>query len=57
MLYEAMDQGLRVKPFKGAEWRPAEHHPSMTWVWRILEWLPIKRLAYDNEDGERCTWW
>ena len=57
MLYEAMDQGLHVKPFKGAQWRPAEHHPSMTWVWRILEWLPIKRLAYDNEDGERCTWW
>ena len=50
MLYEAMDRGLRVKPFKGAEWRPAQHNPSMNFIWNILEYLPIKRLAYDSNE-------
>ena len=57
MLYEAMDSGLLVKPFKIGAWKAAEHHPSMTWVWKVLECLPLTRLSYDADPDERTIRW
>ena len=53
MLYEAMDSGLHVKPFKIGEWKSAEHNPSMTWVWKVLECLPLTRLTYETDTKEK----
>ncbi|KIP02123.1 hypothetical protein PHLGIDRAFT_122743 [Phlebiopsis gigantea 11061_1 CR5-6] len=60
ILYEAMDFGLRVKPFKGAKWKPSEHHPSLVGVWKLLEYYPFRRLSYntaDEKDNEDCCRW
>lgn len=54
MLREAEAHGLRVVPFQGV-WRPAEINLSMKWYWRILEYLPIRRLSYDGKHPKDDT--
>jgi hypothetical protein len=49
MSYEAMEKGLHMKPYKG-EWQEIIPNSSMTWFWRCLEVLPIKRLSYEGAD-------
>lgn len=57
MLYEAMDWGLRVEPFQVGQWAPAEHNPSMTRVWKPLEYLPLTRLTYDADEEDQAKRW
>ncbi|KAH7928737.1 hypothetical protein BV22DRAFT_1058171, partial [Leucogyrophana mollusca] len=55
---EAMIAGLKLYPSK-VEWnwdelrkmKPAE---SLTWVWRVFEMFPFKRLSYT--DRQKTTW-
>lgn len=47
MLYEALEHGLRVEPYRGG-WSAPVHSPSMTRVWRMFEVYPWKRLSYNG---------
>jgi len=56
MSYEAISSGLHLKPVK-VEWdwkNLADVKESLTSVWSIFEWLPIKRLSY--KDGTSTTY-
>ena len=48
MMDEAQLCDLRVEPFERA-WKGAEHNPSMKGLWKVLEYLPIRRLSYHTE--------
>ncbi|KIP08191.1 hypothetical protein PHLGIDRAFT_69663 [Phlebiopsis gigantea 11061_1 CR5-6] len=54
MIYEALRYGLKIKlSLKG--WGAPERNSSMTWVWRILEVYPFRRLTYKDKDStKRC---
>lgn len=57
MVYEALVAGLRMDVVEGwtKEKEPNfEFHESLTWIWWILEFLPLKRLTYRSRDG--ITW-
>lgn len=58
MLYEAINAGLHSKPFQTAKWADAEHTPSMTGIWKVFEYIPIKRLSYKrtHDGGHTETW-
>jgi hypothetical protein len=53
MSFEAVSCGLRLHPTK-VEWN-LEHlqdvKESLTGVWHIFEWMPFKRLSYDDESS------
>ena len=55
IMYEAMDYGLKVKPFEAWDKLPKikleELRPSMTGFWRILEILPLQRPSYRSQHG------
>ena len=52
MTYEAIVFGLEVEPFEG-EWERLEiPHNSMNLFWRVLEWMPIKRLSYKGRNSK-----
>jgi hypothetical protein len=50
MLYEAVESGLRVDPYPGKEWTQTKPTPSMNLLWRLLEFLPLAHLSYENEE-------
>ncbi|PPQ91264.1 hypothetical protein CVT25_006381 [Psilocybe cyanescens] len=50
MTYEALIWGLRMMPFNQT-WAPLKPTSSMSWIWTILENLPISRLSYTSPDG------
>lgn len=52
MLYEAMDSGLLVEPFKVGKWEAAMHTPSMNWFWKLFEAIPFRRLSYSTDVSE-----
>ena len=56
MLYEAMENGLRFRDYKEG-WSDPEYHSSMTFIWRLLEVIPFKRLAYDKPDRTATLRW
>ena len=51
MSFEAVSCGLRLRPTK-VEWN-LEHlqdvKESLTGVWHLFEWMPFKRLSYQDE--------
>ncbi|EIN07512.1 WD40 repeat-like protein [Punctularia strigosozonata HHB-11173 SS5] len=47
MTYEATSKGLRVRPFDGT-WQPFRPNPSMSFIWRIVELIPLRRLTYQD---------
>ncbi|EIN08082.1 WD40 repeat-like protein [Punctularia strigosozonata HHB-11173 SS5] len=57
MSYEAQRWGLRLRPFEG-KWRPFKPNPSMSLVWRIIEYLPVTRLSYrpDRSSNDQRRW-
>ena len=57
MLYEGIEFGLRVEPFRAGKWGKPMHNPSMNWFWRIMEYLPIPRLSYRKETGDKIETW
>ena len=54
MLDEAQSSGLRLENIQG-KWREIESVPSMTFVWKLFELLPWKRLKYDSESDPEDT--
>ncbi|KAI0041622.1 WD40 repeat-like protein [Auriscalpium vulgare] len=52
MSYEAIMQGLRMSSQRG-EWRSFPPNPSLSWVWKFIEILPLRRLSY--KDGNHTT--
>jgi hypothetical protein len=48
MTYEAINSGIRMKPFEQASEEPV-FNESMTLVWKILELIPFRRLSYEDE--------
>ncbi|KAF8507498.1 hypothetical protein JB92DRAFT_3121813 [Gautieria morchelliformis] len=53
MSYEAISNGLQMRPTKvDWDWKNlGEVKESLTAVWRIFEWLPIKRLSYKDSSS------
>ena len=53
MSFEAVSCGLRLRPTK-VEWN-LDHlqdvKESLTGVWRMFEWMPFKRLSYQDESS------
>jgi hypothetical protein len=53
MSFEAVSCGLRLRPTK-VEWN-LDHlqdvKESLTGVWHMFEWMPFKRLSYQNESS------
>ena len=50
MAYEAISAGLKLD-LTDVEWEwdePGQVHDSFVSVWKILEYLPFKRLSYNN---------
>ena len=54
MLDEAQTRDLRLENIEG-KWREIESVPSMTFVWKLFELLPWKRLKYDAESDPEDT--
>jgi hypothetical protein len=55
MANEAMMAGLSLMPSK-VEWdwdelEEAVPSPSLTWIWQLLEYLPLKRLTHKGPTG------
>ncbi|KAI0052943.1 hypothetical protein FA95DRAFT_1601311 [Auriscalpium vulgare] len=44
MTSEALAHGLRMQPVSG--WQSFPPHPSLGWIWKIIEVLPVRRLSY-----------
>ncbi|KAF8493850.1 hypothetical protein JB92DRAFT_3084909 [Gautieria morchelliformis] len=53
MSYEAISNGLQMRPTKvDWDWKNlGEVKESLTPVWHIFEWLPIKRLSYKDSSS------
>ncbi|KAF8523846.1 hypothetical protein JB92DRAFT_2883113, partial [Gautieria morchelliformis] len=53
MSYEAISNGLQMRPTKvDWDWKNlGEVKESLTLVWQIFEWLPIKRLSYKDSSS------
>ena len=53
MSFEAVSCGLRLRPTK-VEWN-LDHlqdvKESLTGVWHMFEWVPFKRLSYQDESS------
>ncbi|KIJ34082.1 hypothetical protein M422DRAFT_233549, partial [Sphaerobolus stellatus SS14] len=49
MSYEAVHHGLRIQPHRG-EWESIPPNPSLTFVWKIIEVLPLRRLSYKDKE-------
>jgi hypothetical protein len=54
MTYEAISNGLKMTPFD-KKWEESEANESLTGVWNALEYLPFRRLSYENQ--ENTTKW
>ncbi|KAJ8496000.1 hypothetical protein ONZ45_g12631 [Pleurotus djamor] len=54
MTYEAMLHGLLMKNYEG-EWSSLKPTDSLTWVWKLFEYLPFGALSYTDENS--LTWW
>ena len=56
MRYEALVFGLLSTPFQG-HWSQVEPHDSMSWLYWLLEWVPITHLLYGprNTEGREKT--
>jgi hypothetical protein len=52
MSYEAIVNGLLMNHFRGM-WEQPDYKPSMTRVWKLLEYIPIKRLSYSSEKDKQ----
>ena len=50
MTYEAISNGLKMTPFN-KKWEEPEANESLTGIWNALEYLPFRRLSYENEEG------
>ncbi|KAI0044937.1 hypothetical protein FA95DRAFT_1608100 [Auriscalpium vulgare] len=46
MTSEALAHGLRAQPVSG--WESFPPHPSLGWIWKIIEVLPVRRLSYKD---------
>ncbi|KAJ2920109.1 hypothetical protein MD484_g249, partial [Candolleomyces efflorescens] len=58
MVLEAVALGLRAEPFKQelTSEQQIEFQESLTGIWPILEWLPLRRLTFSRErDGKKTT--
>ncbi|KAF8489057.1 hypothetical protein JB92DRAFT_3148147 [Gautieria morchelliformis] len=52
MSYEAIFNVLQMRPTKfDWDWKNLRVKESLTPVWRIFEWLPIKRLSYKDSSS------
>jgi hypothetical protein len=52
MVSEAVPHGLRMKALKERPLEPmSEVGESLRGLWRVFEYLPIKRLSYENKDS------
>ncbi|KIJ47266.1 hypothetical protein M422DRAFT_164201 [Sphaerobolus stellatus SS14] len=49
MSYEAIEFGLRLER-SPVKWSTIIPNPSMTWYYKLLEYIPVKRLSYKNQD-------
>ncbi|KAI0047587.1 WD40 repeat-like protein [Auriscalpium vulgare] len=52
MSYEAITHGLRMSSRRG-EWQSFPPNLALSWVWKIIEILPLRRLSY--KDGDSTT--
>jgi hypothetical protein len=50
MTYEALSNGLKMTPFD-KKWEEPEPNESLSGVWNALEYLPFRRLSYENQEG------
>ncbi|KAI0052968.1 WD40 repeat-like protein [Auriscalpium vulgare] len=50
MSYEALTHGLRMSSRRG-EWQSFPPNLSLSWVWKIIEILPLRRLSYKDRDS------
>ncbi|KAJ3889763.1 hypothetical protein GG344DRAFT_51003, partial [Lentinula edodes] len=48
MTYEAISHGLKMDPFRG-EWTPLDVNESLTGFWKLLEFIPFRRLTYEDK--------
>ena len=48
MTYEAIQHGLRMMPYEG-KWSVIKRKESLTWIWKVFEYLPLRRLTYADE--------
>jgi hypothetical protein len=51
MTYEAIDKGLKMKPFNKKWVDATKTEESLSGIWNALEYYPFRRLSY--EDRER----
>ena len=54
MSYEGLNCGLKMQPHMG-QWSPITPNDSMTFFWKILEYIPLPRLSYQTADS--VEWW
>jgi hypothetical protein len=57
MVYEAISADLKVKlgDISAVEWKwkkSIDENESLTWVWKLLEYLPITQPSYDNANTD-----
>ena len=48
--YEAIHHGLKMKPYDGS-WSTVELKESLTGIWKVFEYFPLRRLAYTDEES------
>jgi hypothetical protein len=49
MTHEAISKGLKMTPFN-KEWEEPKANESLTGIWNALEYLPFRRLSYENQE-------
>ncbi|THU84854.1 hypothetical protein K435DRAFT_686688, partial [Dendrothele bispora CBS 962.96] len=54
MSYEAISWGLKMGSYHG-EWKPIRLNESLNGFWKVLEFLPFRRLSYQDEN--HTTYW
>jgi hypothetical protein len=50
MTYEALSKGLKMTPFN-KEWEVPKANESLTGIWNALEYLPFRRLSYEDQES------
>ena len=57
MASEAAAVGLRLAPFNRelSFKEQIEVIESLTWVWKPMEYLPLKRLTFNDDESSKAT--
>ena len=55
MSYEAIRHGLKLEAHHG-DWEPLNRTPSMTLFYKIMEYLPVRHLSYEDPDKTVLRW-